>query len=52
MNWQINRKGTLRFAVVRKTRKGMTTYNKIFKGGCNGEGSSQVVQRSKGLWVY
>ena len=26
--------------------------NQILRGGCNGEGSSQVVQRSKGLWVY
>jgi hypothetical protein len=26
--------------------------NQILRGGCGGEGSSQVVQRSKGLWVY
>ena len=26
--------------------------NQILRGGCNGERSSQVVQRSKGLWVY
>jgi hypothetical protein len=26
--------------------------NQILMGGCGGEGSSQVVQRSKGLWVY
>jgi hypothetical protein len=26
--------------------------NQILMGGCGGEGSNQVVQRSKGLWVY
>jgi len=26
--------------------------NQILRGDCGGEGSSQVVQRSKGLWVY
>ena len=26
--------------------------NQILRGGHNGEGSNQVVQRSKGLWVY
>jgi len=46
----LKRLHTLRLFV----RSGMAwqLINQILRGGCGGEGSSQVVQRSKGLWVH